>query len=126
MKSAVRTGLSLIPLAFQILVVAPVIAAISFLLPALAAFLRANEGKFTVPAPTRVLLQHAAAAKLILLGLVVISAVGFIVTRYTVREEADRLVIQNIISGFVWYFCVTIVGGILMAAMLPYFAYFRS
>lgn len=66
MKPAIRTGLSLLPLALQLVAMASASAAISFFAPAAAAFLKTHEGKFAVPGPTRLLVEHTGAAKLVL------------------------------------------------------------
>lgn len=122
MSPAVRRSLSLLPLALQFLASVSAMAVISFFLPVLSAFLAEHEGKFMVPGPTRLLVEHTAAAKLIVFGFFAFSAISFVATRYKMKEEADQVVMQSTVYGVIWYVGIVYVGGVLMAAALPYFA----
>lgn len=42
------------------------------------------------------------------------------------KEEADRLAAQSAVYGAVWYASIVCIGGVLMAAALPYFALTRA
>ena len=122
MKPAVRTGLSFLPLVLQFACMTSALGAISFFVPAVAAFLKTHEGKFVVPGPTRLLVEYSGAAKLVVVGLFAVSVITFLVTRSKMKEEADRLVVQSAVYSAVWWLAVMYVGGVLMAAALPYFA----
>jgi type II secretory pathway component PulF len=122
MTPTTRTGLSLIPLALQFVAMVSALGAISFFVPATAAFLKTYEGKIVVPAPTRLLVEHSGAAKLVVVGLFAVSVITFLITRFKLKEEADRLAVQSAVCSAVWLIAVTYVGGVLMAAALPHFA----
>ena len=122
MKPSTRTGLSLIPLALQFAAMGSALGAISFFVPATAAFLKTHEGKFVIPGPTRLLVEHSGVARLVIVGLFAVSVITFLVTRFKMKEEADRLAVQNAVYSVVWLVAVTYVGGVLMAAALPHFA----
>ena len=122
MKPGTRTFLSIAPLALQFMAMASALAPISFFLPPLVAFLKKHEGKFVVPGPTRLLVEHVSAVKAIIVGLFAISLITFLVTRFKMKEEADRLAVQGAVYAAVLYAGIIFVGGVLMAAALPYFA----
>lgn len=122
MKPAVRTGLSILPLFLQFAGMASALGAISFFVPAVAAFLKTHEGKFVVPGPTRLLVEYSGAAKQVVVGLFAVSVITFLVTRFKLKVEADRFAVQSAVYSVVWLVAVTYVGGVLMAAALPYFA----
>lgn len=122
MTPSTRTGLSLVPLALQFAAMASALGTISFFVPAVAAFLKTHEGKFVVPGPTRLLVEHSGGAKFVVVGLFAVSVITFLVTRSRMKEEADRFVVQGAVYSAVWWFAVMYVGGVLMAAALPYFA----
>lgn len=122
MTPSTRTGLSLVPLALQFAALASALGAISFFVPAVAEFLKMHKGKFVVPGPTRLLVEHSGAAKLAVVGLFAVSVITFVITRAKMKEEADRFVVQNAVYSAVWLIAVTYVGGVLMAAALPHFA----
>jgi hypothetical protein len=122
MKPAIRTGLSFLPLILQFFAMASALAVISFFLPPLIAFLKTHEGKFMVPGPTRLLVEHSSAAKIIIVGLFGVSLISFLVTRSKMKDEFDRLLVQSAVYGLVWYAGILYIGAVLMAAALPYFA----
>ncbi len=122
MTPSTRTGLSLVPLVLQFAAMASALGAISFFVPAVAEFLKTHEGKFAVPGPTRLLVEHSGAAKLVVVGLFAFSVITFLFTRFKMKEEADRLAVQSAVYSVVWLVAVTYVGGVLMAAALPHFA----
>lgn len=120
MKPAIRTALSLLPLVLQFSAMASAWGGISFAVLAVTGFIKKHEGKLDIPEPTQLLVEHSSAAKLIVVGFFAVSVLTFLITRLKVKEETDRLIIQNAVYGFVWCFAVTYVGGVLMAAVLPY------
>jgi hypothetical protein len=122
MKSGARTVVSLVPLAFQGLAALSAVTVISFFQPRVVNFLKNHEGKLVVPGPTRLLVEHAGAAKMVVVALFAVSALTYLVTRSKMKEEADQLVVQGAVYGAVWYTGIIYVGGVLMSAALPYLA----
>ena len=122
MKPGTRAIVSILPLVLQGLATITGITAVSFFVPAVVSFLKKHEGKFVVPGPTRLLVENASAAKIVVVGLFAVSVLTFLLTRMKMKEEADRLAVQGAVYGAVWYVGVIYVSGVLMAAALPYFA----
>lgn len=122
MKAGTRAIVSIIPLVLQGTAMLSGTAAVSFFVPAVVSFLKKHDGKFVVPAPTRLLVDNPGAAKLVVVALFGVSVVTFLLTRLKIKEEADRLAVQGAVYSAVWYAGIVFVGGALMAAALPYFA----
>lgn len=123
MKAGTRSVLAILPLALQGLAAFSAIKAISFFLPVVVEFLKAHEGKFPVPRPTRLLVAHPMAASAILFGLFAVSVLTYFVTRTKVKEEADQLAVQSAVYGVIWHLGLIFFSGLLMAAALPFFAF---
>lgn len=122
MKLGFRTALQFLPIVLQGAGVAAALGIISFIVPIAARLIEEAEGKTPVPTPSRLLVEHAGAAKLAIVALFAVSVVTFLVTRSKMKEEADRLIVQGAVSSVVWYAGITLLGGIIMAALLPHFA----
>jgi len=114
--------LQFLPIVLQGAGVAAALGIISFIVPIAARLIEEAEGKTPVPTPSRLLVEHAGAAKLAIVALFAVSVVTFLVTRSKMKEEADRLIVQGAVSSVVWYAGITLLGGIIMAALLPHFA----
>jgi type II secretory pathway component PulF len=122
MKPAVRTALQFLPIVLQGAGVAAALGIISFIVPVTTRLIKEAEGKTPIPTPSRLLVEHAGAAKLAILVLFAISVVTFLVTRSKMKEESDRLIVQGAVFSLVWYVGITLLGGVVMAALLPHFA----
>jgi hypothetical protein len=122
MKPGTRTIVSLFPLVLQGGAALFAVQVISFFMPGVVSFLKAHEGKITVPRVTHLLVGHVTAAKMVILGLFAVSVITLLFTRSKMRDEVDRLAVQSAIYSAIWLIGVIYFGGILMAAALPYFA----
>ncbi len=122
MKNGTRKVLSILPLAQQFVAMMSAISLISFIVPAAQHVIGEAEGKVQIPTTSRVLVDNSGVAKIMLFGLFGISAVTYFWTRNKMKDEADQLAVQSSVYGFVWYLGITVLGGMIMAGLLPYFA----
>ena len=95
MKPAIRTTFQFLPIMLQGAGVAAALGIISFIVPVTTRLIKEAEGKTPIPTPSRLLVEHAGAAKLAIVVLFAISVVTFVVTRSKMKEEADRLIVQG-------------------------------
>tara|TARA_R110002111_G_scaffold38072_2_gene72750 strand:+ start:321 stop:707 length:387 start_codon:yes stop_codon:yes gene_type:complete len=122
MKSGTRKLLSIIPLGLQFVAMVSAISLISFIVPATQHVINEAEGKIQIPTPSQFMIENSGAAKILIFGLFAISAVTYFWTRKKMKEEADQLAIQSTVYGIVWYVGISVLGGMVMAGLLPYFA----
>lgn len=122
MKSGVRTVLRFLPVALQFAAMAAAIGIISFVTPMTQRLIQEAEGKVAIPSPSRLFVENAGAAKVMLIALFLVSVLSMVLTRAKMKEEADRVLVQSAVFSTVWYLGITLLGGIVMAALLPHFA----
>jgi len=122
MKSGIRTVLRFLPIALQFAAMAAAIGLIAFITPVTQRIVQEAEGEFAVPSPTRLLVENAGAGKAMFVALFLVSVLTMILTRTKMKEEADRILVQSAVFSGVWYLGITLLGGIVMAALLPHFA----
>ena len=122
MNPKLRTVLQLLPIALQFIATLAAVGLISFIAPVTQRLIGEAEGKVAVPAPSRLFVENVGAAKMALIALFLVSAVTMILTRKKMKEEADRMLVQSAVLSTIWYVGITLLGGIVMAALLPHFA----
>jgi len=122
MKPGVRTVLQFLPVALQFAAMAAAIGIVSFITPMTQRLIQEAEGKVAVPSPTRLFVENAGAAKAVFIALFLVSVLTMVITRVKMKEEADRILVQSAVLSSVWYLGITLLGGIVMAALLPHFA----
>jgi hypothetical protein len=122
MKQGLRTILQLLPIALQFFAMSAAIALISFMAPVTQRLIHEGEGRVAIPAPSRFFVEHVGAAKAVFVALFLASGLTMFLTRTKMKQEADRMLVQSAAFSIVWYVGITILGGIVMAALLPHFA----
>lgn len=122
MKLRVRTVLQFVPIALQFFAMAAAIGIVSFIAPVTQRLIKETESSVAVPAPTKLFVENAGVAKMIMIALFLASVLSIVCTRVKIKEDADRLLVQSVVLSIVWYVGIMLLGGIVMAALLPYFA----
>jgi hypothetical protein len=122
MNPKLRTVLQLLPIALQFIATIAAVSLISFIAPVTQRLIGEADGKVAVPAPSRLFVENVEAAKMALIALFLVSAATMILTRKKMKEEADRMLVQSAVLSTIWYVGITLLGGIVMAALLPHFA----
>ena len=122
MDSRVRSILRFAPIALQFAALVAAIGVVSFVTPVTRQLVRQAEGTVAIPTPTRVFIEHTRAAKLIFASLFLVSIMTMVVTAAKIKDEADRVLVESVVFSVVWYIGIALLGGIVMAALLPHFA----
>ena len=122
MHPKLRTVLQLLPIALQFIATIAAISLISFMAPVTQRLIGEAEGKVAVPAPSRLFVENVGVAKMALIALFLLSVATVIFTRKKMKAEADRMLVQSAVLSIIWYIGITLLGGIVMAALLPHFA----
>jgi hypothetical protein len=122
MKPGTRKVLSFVPLGLQFVAMATAISIVSFIVTAAQGVIEEAEVKVQIPAPSQLLVENSGIAKLLLVALFSMSVITYFWTRKKMSDEADQLAIQSTVYSVVWYIGITILGGMVMAGLLPYFA----
>ena len=112
-----------LPIIFQFLAMSSALGAISFATHALDTFVIEHREGLQIPRPTRLLVGHSLLAETIVVALFGVSLFSFWLTPRVVKEEVDRQLIHGAVVGFVWLVGVNYTAGVLMAALLPFFAH---
>jgi hypothetical protein len=58
----------------------------------------------------------------IFIALFLVSVLTMVLTRAKMKEEADRMLVQSAAFSAIWYLGIILLGGIVMAALLPHLA----
>ena len=114
--------MSYLPLVLQFACTGAAIGFVSFAAPVTTRLISEAEGRIQIPAPSRLFVEHTGVMKAVFVGLFLVSLVAVLVTRAKMRDEVDRMIVQSAIVSIVWYLGVTALGGMVLAALLPYFA----
>lgn len=122
MKQRTRTFLTLLPLGLQALALMGALGIISFMVPVTTRVIELAESEVDIPAPSQLLVDNAGVAKFLLIAIFSVSVIAYFYTRHFIKEEAEQAIKQNAVYGIVWYVGITILGGMVLAALLPYFA----
>jgi hypothetical protein len=122
MNPRLRTILQLLPIALQFVAMAAAIGLISFMAPVTQRLIHEAEGKVAIPTPSRLFVENVGAVKIVLVALFLVSSLTMVFTRTKVKEAADRMIVESAVLSIIWYVGITILGGVVMAALLPHFA----